>query len=61
MTATDTDLTAADVAWNLEPLVEDHGVAGVDDHLREAARLAGEIEQARGTIADARRRGPRRR
>ncbi len=51
MTATDTDLTAADVAWNLEPLVEDHGVAGVDDHLREAARLAGEIEQARGTIA----------
>jgi oligoendopeptidase F len=51
MTGTETDLTAADVAWNLEPLVEDQGVTGVDDHLREAARLVGEIEQARGAIA----------
>ncbi len=51
MTATGTDLTAADVAWNLEPLVEDEGIAGVEDHLREATRLAGAIEQARGTIA----------
>ncbi len=51
MTAIETDLTAAEVAWNLEPLVEDQGVAGVDDHLAEAARLAGEIEQVRGAIA----------
>ena len=33
MTATETDLTAADVAWNLEPLVEEQGVDGVDAHL----------------------------
>src|SRR5689334_6905424 len=51
MTATEADLTASDVAWDLEPLVEDKGPAGVDDHLAAAEVCAGRIEEARGTIA----------
>ena len=46
------DLTAADVAWDLEPLVEDKGAAGVDEHLDAAEAVAASIEAARGTIAD---------
>jgi oligoendopeptidase F len=52
MTATDTDLTAGDVAWDLEPLVGEGGAAGVDAHLDAAATIATEVEAARGTIAD---------
>ena len=44
-TLTDTDRTAADVAWDLEPLVDGLGVAGVDEQLDEADRLAVAIEQ----------------
>ena len=36
MTSTDTDLRAADVAWDLEPLVDGRGEAGVDALLDEA-------------------------
>ena len=53
MTVTQTDsvasdLAASDVAWNLEPLLGD---TDVDAHLAAAAAIAGEVEQARGTIA----------
>lgn len=48
MTVTDVDLAAADVAWNLEPLLGD---GDVDSHLGAATALAGDIEAARGTIA----------
>ena len=34
-TTTDSDLTAADVAWDLEPLVEGKGEAGVDELLED--------------------------
>jgi oligoendopeptidase F len=51
MTATEADLTASDVAWDLEPLVENKGAAGVDDHLAAADACATRIEKARGTIA----------
>src|SRR4051794_4845732 len=57
MTATDTDpqrsdadLAAADVAWDLEPLVEERGAAGVDEHLAAAEACATRIEESRGTI-----------
>src|SRR3954470_7942246 len=52
MTATEADLTASDVAWDLEPLVEDKGAAGVDEHLAAAEACATRIEEARGTVAD---------
>src|SRR6478609_5155377 len=51
MTATEADLTASDVAWDLEPLVEDKGPTGVDEHLAAAEACASRIEAARGTIA----------
>jgi Oligoendopeptidase F len=49
MTVTESDLAASDVAWNLEPLLGD---SDVDAHLGAADAIAGDIEQARGTIAD---------
>jgi len=52
MTATETDLAASDVAWDLEPLVENQGPTGVDEHLVAAEACAARIEEARGTIAD---------
>src|SRR6478672_5862355 len=52
MTATETDLAASDVAWDLEPLVENQGPTGVDEHLVAAEACASRIEEARGTIAD---------
>ena len=51
-TLTDTDRTAADVAWDLEPLVDGRGVAGVDEQLDEADRLAVAIEQWRDQIGE---------
>jgi oligoendopeptidase F len=50
-TTTDSDLTAADVAWDLEPLVEGKGEAGVDELLAEADRVAASVAERRGTIA----------
>jgi oligoendopeptidase F len=50
-TTTDSDLTAADVAWDLEPLVEGKGEAGVDELLDEADRVAASVAERRGTIA----------
>jgi oligoendopeptidase F len=55
MTATESDpqaadLTAADVAWDLEPLVSERGAAGVDEHLAAADACAERIERVRGTV-----------
>ena len=50
-TTTDTDLTAADVAWDLEPLVDGEGEAGVDELLDEADRVAASVAERRGTVA----------
>ncbi len=52
MTATETDLAASDVAWDLEPLVENQGSTGVEEHLAAADACASRIEEARGTVAD---------
>ncbi len=51
MTVTDQDLTAAGVAWDLDPLVDGHGAAGVDALLDDAERRAGEIAGRRGQVA----------
>jgi len=50
-TTTDSDLTAADVAWDLEPLVDGMGEAGVDELLDQADRVAASVAERRGTIA----------
>jgi oligoendopeptidase F len=50
-TTTDADLTAADVAWDLEPLVDGSGEAGVDTLLDEADRVAASVAERRGTVA----------
>ena len=50
-TTTDTDLTAADVAWDVEPLVDGKGQGGVDELLDEAERLAASVAERRGTVA----------
>ncbi|MGZ4715056.1 MAG: M3 family oligoendopeptidase, partial [Acidimicrobiia bacterium] len=52
MTTTEADLTASDVAWDLEPLVSGAGVEGVESHLAAATELVGRIEEVRGTVAD---------
>ncbi|MCX6511064.1 MAG: M3 family oligoendopeptidase [Actinobacteria bacterium] len=48
----DADLTAADIAWNLDPLVEGKGQEGVNQLLDQAEVLTGELEQWRGRIAE---------
>ncbi len=48
----DTDLTAADIAWNLDPLVEGKGQEGVNQLLEQAEALTGELEQWRGRIGE---------
>jgi len=48
MTTTN-DLTAAEVAWDLEPVL---GGRGVDDLLDEATEIAGEVARHRGGVAD---------
>ena len=50
-TTPDPDLTAADVAWDLEPLVEGQGTAGVEAQMARADAAAARIEAARGQIA----------
>ena len=53
MTTTETaDRTAADVAWDLEPLVDGRGVAGVDAQLDAADALAAKLETRRGHVAE---------
>lgn len=56
MTATDdrldADLTAEDVAWDLEPLVHGKGVDGVDELLVQADEVAERIAARRGQIGD---------
>jgi len=51
-TTTDPDLTAADVAWDIEPLVDGKGEAGVDALLDDAARRTDTLGSYRGRIAD---------
>src|SRR5947209_10503938 len=45
------DLLASDVAWDLEPLVDGRGPAGVDELLDEAAALADRLTAHRGHLA----------
>jgi oligoendopeptidase F len=46
-----TDLTAADVAWDLDPLVDGKGEPGVDALLDEAERRAVLLTEQRGKVA----------
>src|SRR5207248_11154380 len=46
------DLTAADVAWDLEPLVDGRGADGVDALLDDAEARAHALASYRGRIAD---------
>jgi oligoendopeptidase F len=46
------DLTAADVAWDLEPLVDGRGAEGVDALLDDAEARAHALASYRGRIAD---------
>ena len=48
-TPDDADLTAADVAWDLDPLLDGRDVEG---WLDEADRIAATLVEARGTVAD---------
>lgn len=48
----DADLTAADIAWNLDPLVDGNGQEGVHQLLEQAEVLTGELEQWRGRIGE---------
>jgi len=50
MTTTETELTAADVAWDLESLVDGEGKAGVDALLDDAEQRATGIARHRGKV-----------
>jgi oligoendopeptidase F len=49
---TATDLTAADITWDLEPLLPSPGDAGVDELLTEADAVTARIVPYRGRIAE---------
>src|SRR5512132_2761151 len=51
VTAAELDLTAADIAWDLEPLVHGQGEEGVDRLLDEAERRAKALAVHRGRLA----------
>jgi len=51
VTTTDSDLRAADVAWDVEPLVDGRGEAGVDAFLDDAAQRAASFARFRGRVA----------
>jgi oligoendopeptidase F len=51
MTVTEHDLTAADVAWDLDPLVDGKGAQGVDALLDLADQRAAAIAEHRGKVA----------
>src|SRR5262245_12752007 len=48
----DADLTAADVAWDLEPLVDGDGESGASHLFDEAERRANDLAKYRGRIAE---------
>jgi oligoendopeptidase F len=48
----DPDLTAADVHWDLEPLVDGRGAEGVDALLERAEQQAAALERYRGRIGE---------
>ena len=48
----DADLNAADVAWDLDPLVDGAGQEGVVQLLEQAEVLTGQLEQWRGRIGE---------
>src|SRR5204863_7525056 len=50
--SSDPDLRAADVAWDLEPLVDGRGSDGVDAQLDEAEQLATGLASYRGRIGE---------
>ncbi|HUF85564.1 MAG TPA: M3 family oligoendopeptidase [Acidimicrobiia bacterium] len=50
MTTTDTELTAADVAWDLEALVDGRGEEGADALLDDAEQRAAQIARHRGRV-----------
>jgi oligoendopeptidase F len=52
MAITEADRTAADVTWDLEPLVDGRGDAGVEALLDEADAIAGSLEARRGRVAE---------
>jgi oligoendopeptidase F len=52
MTITEADRTAADVAWDIEPLVDGEAEAGVDALLEQADTKARELAKYRGRIAE---------
>src|SRR5713101_529140 len=51
MTVTDADRTAADVAWDLEPLVNSRGIEGVDAFLDDAEEAARTLARYRGRLS----------
>jgi oligoendopeptidase F len=52
VTVTDADRTAADVAWDLEPLVDGRGETGVKELLDDAERRAAGLDRYRGQVAE---------
>src|SRR5687767_14518887 len=52
MVSVEIDDTAADVAWDLGPLVQGRGPQGVDEALDEADRRADELAKRHGRVAD---------
>ena len=52
MTMTEADRTAADVAWDIEPLVDGEAEAGVDALLEEADTRARELAKYRGRVGE---------
>jgi oligoendopeptidase F len=51
-TVSDDDRTAADVAWDIEPLVDRKGDAGVEELLDDAERRAGALATYRGRVGE---------
>ncbi len=51
MTATDADLTASEVVWDLAPLLPDPGDTGITELLDAADARADELAQTRGKVA----------
>src|SRR5262249_28672412 len=52
MTMTESDRTAADVAWDIEPLVDGRAGEGVDALLDDAEQRARAVGEDRGRIGD---------
>jgi oligoendopeptidase F len=52
MTVTETDRTAADVAWDIEPLVEGRAEEGVDALLDDAEQRARAVGEYRGRVGE---------